>query len=150
MASTHKNKSYKLKNIYILFFLRGPVNVLIRHYAEVLLWTICGKLSLQEWLNLFYGNVRQKIMNKTVLLWFEFLSKGFGPGPSSVELQVRCSIQCRQQALKWKVLCHKSEFLSIMFTERCQNVVMAGRSSTLDSFEIGHDIFWAVILTHFV
>ena len=37
MASTHKNKSYKLKNIYILFFLRGPVNVLIRHYAEVLL-----------------------------------------------------------------------------------------------------------------
>ena len=46
MASTHKNKSYKLKNIYILFFLRGPVNVLVRHYAEVLLWTICGKLSL--------------------------------------------------------------------------------------------------------
>lgn len=37
MASTHKNKSYKLKNIYILFFLRGPVNVLVRHYAEVLL-----------------------------------------------------------------------------------------------------------------
>ena len=36
MASTHKNKSYKLKNIYIIF-LRGPVNVLIRHYAEVLL-----------------------------------------------------------------------------------------------------------------
>ena len=46
MASTHKNKSYKLKNIYILFFLRGPVNALVRHYAEVLLWTICGKLSL--------------------------------------------------------------------------------------------------------
>ena len=45
MASTHKNKSYKLKKIYIIF-LRGPVNVLIRHYAEVLLWTICGKLSL--------------------------------------------------------------------------------------------------------
>ena len=37
MASTHKNKSYKLKNIYFLFFLRGPVNVLVRHYAEVLL-----------------------------------------------------------------------------------------------------------------
>lgn len=37
MASTHKNKSYKLKNIYILFFLRGPVNALVRHYAEVLL-----------------------------------------------------------------------------------------------------------------
>ena len=38
MASTHKNKSYKLKNIYIyIIFLRGPVNVLIRHYAEVLL-----------------------------------------------------------------------------------------------------------------
>ena len=36
MASTHKNKSYKLKKIYIIF-LRGPVNVLIRHYAEVLL-----------------------------------------------------------------------------------------------------------------
>ena len=36
MASTHKNKSYKLKNIYIIFS-RGPVNVLIRHYAEVLL-----------------------------------------------------------------------------------------------------------------
>ena len=47
MASTHKNKSYKLKNIYIIFFKRSSkINVLIRHYAEVLLWTICGKLSL--------------------------------------------------------------------------------------------------------
>ena len=34
-----------------------------------------------------------------------------------------------------------SEVLSITFTERCQNVVMAGRSSTLDLFEIGHEIF---------
>ena len=38
MAFTHKNKSYKFKiyiYIYILLFLKGPVNVLIRHYAEV-------------------------------------------------------------------------------------------------------------------
>ena len=29
------------------------------------------------------------LMNKSAVLWFEFLSKRFGPGPSSVELQVR-------------------------------------------------------------
>ena len=28
-------------------------------------------------------------MNKPAVLWFEFLSKRFGPGPSPVELQVR-------------------------------------------------------------
>ena len=26
-------------------------------------------------------------MNKSAVLWFEFLSKRFGPGPSSVELE---------------------------------------------------------------
>ena len=36
-----------------------------------------------------YGSVQQKIMNKRAVLWFDFLSKRFGPGLSSVELQVR-------------------------------------------------------------
>ena len=34
------------------------------------------------------GNVQQQkiIMNKSTVFWFEFFSKRFGPGPSSVEL----------------------------------------------------------------
>ena len=45
-------------------------------------------------------DVHQKLMNKRVVLWFEFLSKRFGPGPSSVELQVRwkrCKVCIRQE-----------------------------------------------------
>ena len=34
------------------------------------------------------GNLQQKMMNESAVLWFEFLSKRFGPDPSSVELQV--------------------------------------------------------------
>jgi len=39
-------------------------------------------------------------MNKRAVMWFEFLSKRFGPGPLSVELQVRwkrCKVCIRHE-----------------------------------------------------
>ena len=33
------------------------------------------------------NNKKRKMVNKTAVFWFEFFSKRFRPGPSSVELQ---------------------------------------------------------------
>ena len=50
------------------------------------------KVLQQVTVSIQYKADPQKIMNKSAVLWFEFLSKRFEPGASSAEIQVRWNI----------------------------------------------------------
>ena len=69
-------------NLYSKTYCTGYTNLVIKQITGKKILISCVALC-----KVSKGNVQQKIMNKIAILCFEFLSKRFRPGPSSVELQ---------------------------------------------------------------